>query len=160
MRWGTLDDEDWRRIDAVRINGGGPLDEVVRRKVAALRAAGRPVTMGGFLDIDGATALLDWTDYLALPSRIESIPVIFSDAAQRGRPLVATPVGDMPALFARRSFGVMSQGTTVSSYADAVRVALQISPSSFEQKLLEFAREFDIRVVAERFAAAVAGVRQ
>jgi glycosyltransferase involved in cell wall biosynthesis len=77
--------------------------------VEELRALGHPVNVGGYLDTAEATELIAWSDYLMLPSRVESIPVIFSDAAQLGRPLVATPVGDLPRLFGQHEFGILKR---------------------------------------------------
>lgn len=148
-----LSAEDWGRIAEVRVHGGGPLEEDVHRLVADLQAQGRLVRVGGYLDATGAMELIDWTDYLALPSRVESIPVIFSDAAQLGRPLVATPVGDLPGLFDKREFGILASEVTVNAYADALRRALRTPPGQFQAQLAKFAKEFDIGDVAEKFAA-------
>jgi glycosyltransferase involved in cell wall biosynthesis len=150
-----LSDEDWTRISEVRIHGGGPLEEDVRNAVRQLQALDRPISVGGYLDTVGAVELIGWTDYLALPSRVESIPVIFSDAAQMGRPLIATPVGDLPELFHMREFGVLASDVTVAAFADALRHALRTPASQFQPQLDEFAREFDIADVAKQFASYV-----
>jgi len=150
-----LSGEDWERIAEVRVHGGGPLKEDVHRIVGELQAQGRPVRVGGYLDTVNATELIEWTDYLALPSRIESIPVIFSDAAQLGRPLIATPIGDLPSLFDRREFGVLASAVTVDAYTDALRRALRTPPGQFQPQLAEFAKEFNIADVAREFATYV-----
>ena len=143
--------EDWKRVAEVRVYGGGPLDEEVRRQVAELQALGYPVNVGGYLDAGGAADLINWTDYLALPSRIESIPVIFSDAAQLGRPLVATPVGDLPRLFDKQKFGILAGGANVVAYTLALQDALRSNPAQFQPGLSVLAGEFDITQVAARF---------
>ena len=148
---GLLSDADWSQVAEVRVNGGGPMEVDVSQKVADLRHQGRPVTMGGYLDTAGAAELISWTDYLILPSRVESIPVIFSDAAQLRRPLVATPVGDLPRLFDRHEVGILADGASVNAFADALRQALQDRPKRFEEKLEAASGEFDIAVVAARF---------
>lgn len=147
-----LSDDDWTRISEVRIHGGGPLETDVRNAVQQLQAFDRPISVGGYLDTVGAAKLIGWTDYLALPSRVESIPVIFSDAAQMGRPLIATPVGDLPGLFHKRAFGVLASDVTVAAYADALQRALRTPASQFQTQLVAFAKEFDISDVARRFA--------
>ena len=147
-----LTDVDWAKISEVRIRGGGPLEAEVHGIVLKLQDRGRPVDVGGYLDAEAATELITWTDYLVLPSRVESIPVIFSDAAQLGRPLVATPVGDLPGLFYKRAFGVLANDATVSCYTDALRNALRTPASQFRSQLSEFAKEFDIFDVARGFA--------
>ena len=50
-------------------------------------------------------AFLEHCDALIIPSRIESIPVVLSDAAQAGCPIVATEVGDMGRLLERYPAG-------------------------------------------------------
>ena len=153
-----LTDDDWARISEVRVRGGGPLETEVREAVEQLRSQGRPVDLGGYLDADEAIELFTWTDYLVLPSRVESIPVIFSDAAQLGRPLVATPVGDLPRLFAQSEFGVLAQAPTADAIAAALREALDTPASRFETQLEALARQFDIETVAQDFARRVASL--
>lgn len=154
-----LSNDDWARVSEVRIHGGGPLEADVQLAVRELQVLDRPVSIGGYLDTEGAAKLIEWTDYLALPSRVESIPVIFSDAAQMGRPLIATPVGDLPGLFDKREFGVLSDETTVASYADALRKALRTPALQFQAQLAAFARDFDIAEVAQEFAGYVQEIR-
>ena len=152
-----LTDDDWAKISEVRIRGGGPLEAEVHGLVTQLQDQGRPVDLDGYLDADAATELITWTDYLVLPSRVESIPVIFSDAAQLGRPLVATPVGDLPRLFDQHEFGILAAAPSVAAFADALRKALMTRPSKFQSELAVVAREFDIKVIAVRFAHTVGG---
>ena len=60
-------------------------------------------------DVIGVAALvgrLHWCDYLVIPSRIESIPVILSDAMQSGTPVIATEVGDIPAIVDQMTLGL------------------------------------------------------
>ena len=154
-----LSPEDWDRIEEVRVHGGGPLDVEVHRVTDALRARGRPVIVGGYLDATEATELIAWCDYLMLPSRIESIPVIFSDAAQLGRPLVATPVGDLPRLFAQHEFGILADGAEAEAFAGALRRALDTPPLKFKPKLAAVAEEFDMAVIAARFAGQLGGLQ-
>lgn len=149
---GRLSDDDWAAIAEVRIRGGGPLESRVHETAAALRSAGRPVDVGGYLDAREARELLRWCDVLALPSRIESIPVIFSDAAQLRRPLVATPVGDLPELFGRRAFGVLADAPEPAAYAAALRTVLATDLRQFDAALEAYAGEFDVAASARRFA--------
>lgn len=152
-----LDDDDWERVAEVRIHGGGPLEADVHRLAGKLRERGRPVVVGGYLDTDGATALIGWADYLVLPSRVESIPVVFSDAAQLGRPLIATPVGDLPGIFARHEFGVLAESISSTAFAAALQRALRLPATGFRQQVSAVADQFDITVVAGKFAAELAG---
>ncbi len=149
----SFDDADWARIESLRICGGGPLEDEVLRRAAQLAAAGRPVEAGGYLDRAAAAELIAWADYLLLPSRIESIPVIFSDAVQLGTPLVATPVGDLPRLFDQHRVGVLAEDASVAGIAGALRTALAGNAQEFTRSLAEVSAIFDVAAVARECAA-------
>ena len=148
-----LSDADWGRIAELRIYGGGPLHDQVHGAAQRLLAAGRPVVVGGFLDKVAAAKLIAWADYLLLPSRIESIPVIFSDAMQLGTPVIATPVGDLPRLFDRHAVGVLAAKADADSYAIAMQSALQRDAASFSDSVAKSSRDFDLLAIARGFVA-------
>jgi glycosyltransferase involved in cell wall biosynthesis len=147
----ALDDDDWNKIDEVRIFGGGPLAGQVRAAADALAAAARPVTVGDYLDKSEAAELIGWTDYVLLPSRIESIPVIFSDAIQLGTPLVATPVGDLPGLHERYEFGILADAASKASFAAAIRRAIRMDAAGFGGGIERARLDFDLETIAAQF---------
>lgn len=149
----ALADEDWDRIEEVRIFGGGPLAAEIQAAAHQLAAARRPVTTGGYLDKDAAAALIGWADYLLLPSRIESIPVIFSDAMQLGTPVVATPVGDLPRLHERYEFGVVARAPDIDAFADAIRQATRQNAAGFVPGVQLARADFDLATIAAQFLA-------
>jgi glycosyltransferase involved in cell wall biosynthesis len=127
-----LSDDDWELISSVTIAGGGPLAEIVIREVNNLKQLGRQVEVLGYLnELDVVELLFHNTDYLMLPSRIESIPVVFSDALQCSCPVVAMPVGDLPRIYGMAQFGVLAEGVTSDDYTVAIRKVLSVSPGSF-----------------------------
>jgi glycosyltransferase involved in cell wall biosynthesis len=69
---------------------------------------GTKVVIHDVIGTEGLVGRLQWCDYLVIPSRIESIPVILSDALQLGTPIIATEVGDMPTII-----GELKSGMTV-----------------------------------------------
>ena len=148
-----LGEEDWQRIEAVRIHGGGPLEHPVQARIAPLATAGRPVAVGGYLDREGARDLLAWADYVLIPSRIESIPVIFSDAMQMRCPVIAMPVGDLPRLLAAHRCGVLAPTVTAAGFAQALRQALTAAPTDFAAGLDTAASAFDVAAAARDLAA-------
>jgi glycosyltransferase involved in cell wall biosynthesis len=148
-----LGDEDWQRIEAIRIQGGGPLENQVHARTAPLIHAGRPLTVGGYLDRDGARELLNWADYVVIPSRIESIPVIFSDAMQMRCPVIAMPVGDLPQLLAEHRCGMLVKTVSAASLAQALRHALTSTPADFRAGLRTAASAFDVAATVRNLAA-------
>lgn len=148
-----LDDEDWRRIEAIRIHGGGPLENQVYSQTAPLIHTNRPLTVGGYLERDGARELLRWADYVVIPSRIESIPVIFSDAMQMRCPVIAMPVGDLPQLITAHRCGVLATTVSAAALAQALRQALSSAPTDFATGLDTAANVFDVAVAARNLVA-------
>lgn len=114
--------------------------------------AGRPLTVGGYLDREGARDVLDWADYVVIPSRIESIPVIFSDAMQMRYPVIAMPVGDLPPLLVEHRRGVLAPTVTAASLAQALRQALTAAPADFAAGLDTAAGAFDVAATARNLA--------
>lgn len=156
---GRLGSGAWARIEQVRIAGGGPLEPLVGERICALQAAGRPVRRLGFLGREAATSLLDWADWLILPSRIESIPVVFSDALQRGCPMIATPVGDLPRLHAEQPFGVLAEAVSAGAVAKAIERALEQPARDWQGALARRARDFSTPLLAGRLAQQLFGDR-
>jgi glycosyltransferase involved in cell wall biosynthesis len=139
-----LDARDWQRIAEVRIHGGGVLEREVRSRVDVLRAAGRPVVLGGYLATAAARELLLHTDYLMIPSRIESIPVVYSDAMALRCPVIVSPVGDLPALVERHGVGVVASAVDASAFAAAIRAALDQAPAPMRERFGLAAAEFSL----------------
>lgn len=119
-----LTDEDWERIEEFRICGGGQLEGLVASSASRLAALRRPVSVGGYLPRSAASDLLCWADIIVIPSRIESIPVIFSDALQAGCRIVATPAGDLPRLVPG-GVGRLAESVSAESIARALSSALR-----------------------------------
>lgn len=140
-----LDDDAWTRIAEVRIAGGGPLEALVRERVAVLQSAGRPLRLDGFLDRAQASSAIGDADWLLIPSRIESIPVVFSDAMKLGCPVIATPVGDLPQLFATGALGVLADGTAPADIARAIVMALASNPRLLMPAVRAMAQRFDLQ---------------
>lgn len=150
-----LHDRDWANIEAIRIYGGGPMEEKVKTQISGLVDSGRSVESGGFLDLEGAKSLFDWADYVIIPSRIESIPVVFSDAMQAGRPVISTPVGDLPQLVKSFRCGILAERTDPPALALAIRQATNTPPIGYVSKLAQAAAMLDIRSAASSLLSSI-----
>lgn len=153
----SLNDGDWSRIEEIRIFGGGPLEPMVRRRCEDLFEKSRPVTLGGYLAKYDAAALLSWADFLVIPSRIESIPVVFSDAMQAGCAVIASPVGDLPRLIEEYQVGFSARSATPGGIADAIRLALMNNTSDFGAALTRASHEFSVQHACSTFLQSLPG---
>lgn len=150
---GLLGEDDWSLIESVSICGGGPLEHEVRGEVERMRNSGRPVRLRGYLDKAEAETEIAAADYLLIPSRIESIPVVFSDAMKLECPVVAMPVGDLTALVSENGVGLLATNVTAAAYARALVMALRVSAAARIPHLQECARQFDLPSIARKLAA-------
>ena len=148
-----LEPADWERISEVHIAGGGPLASLVEDRIRGLQAQSRPVRLSGYLDRGQASAALAQADRLLLPSRIESIPVVFSDALAFGIPVISMPVGDLPELLAQGG-GWLADQVTGDAFAAAIRESLTdvagtcVTPPGLRVR-------FSLDQIAARFAGQV-----
>lgn len=106
--------------------GGGVMAEVLRRRASQTDLRDR-VRVYGYADPSSATAYLKACDALVIPSRIESIPVIFSDALACGCPVVATAVGDMARLIQEHQVGVLCPPEDPQALAGAMAAIVESS---------------------------------
>ena len=151
-----LGPDDWKRIASVEICGGGPLEPLVKIGVDALRAAARPVTLHGFLDKSAAEDAILRADYLLIPSRIESIPVVFSDAMKLECPVVSMPTGDLPALITSEPCcGVIASAISAAAFAAALSGCLCQPPAKFSKGTSARAEQFDVGKAAQRILAGI-----
>jgi glycosyltransferase involved in cell wall biosynthesis len=147
-----LTDEDWSLIDEVRFFGGGPLRNKVFELANQLQTMNRPLTLGGYLSKPEACALFQWTDYVLIPSRQESIPVVFSDAMQLGKPVISTPVGDLPRLIGEYSCGIHAEAISAKALAKVIRKGLRYPRGHFDQGIQRAGTEFELDNIVEQFA--------
>lgn len=144
-----LDNNQWVLIKEIMICGGGPMEELVHRKCNALINQGRPITLRGYVDKEDAAKILHQADYLIIPSRIESIPVIFSDAMQCMCPVISTPVGDMPKLINEHNVGFLSSEPSSEALLHVIQKALTTKPNTFTDSLIKAQPEFNIQTTAK-----------
>ena len=124
--------------------GGGPLESQLRERAVRPDLRGR-VTIGGYADDATAISYLSACDCVIIPSRMESIPVILSDALQMGKPLIVSDVGDMGRLLSEQP-----AGQVVPPEDSAALCATMITMATGEP------RRYDapVRALAERFDVA------
>jgi len=146
-----MNDNSWGKISSIKIAGGGALNSLVYKKVNLLQNLGKPITLDGFLNSEEATELLLWADFLIIPSRIESIPVIYSDALQCMTPMVVTPVGDFPLLFNKNPPGVIADSINPIDILNSINTILSTPPSNYHDELIEAKEKFNIETIANSF---------
>ncbi len=96
---------------------------------------------------------LELVSFIVIPSRIESIPVILSDALQKRCSIIATNVGDLGALMAENHIGYVAQQADPSSLAKVLSEAM-LENKDFTDGMDELYQSFDPRLNAKRIIEA------
>lgn len=130
--------------------GEGSMAASLRERIASHGIGGR-VRLHGVIGAGGLVGRLAWCDYLVIPSRIESIPVIFSDALQRDVPVVATEVGDLGRLVKEWAVGLTAPPDDPDALAGAFLELETVDRASFAESVRRAARHFALGEIAERF---------
>lgn len=130
--------------------GGGPWDKRVR--VRAGRADLREhVSVGGYADAGTVVSYLKACDCLLIPSRMESIPVVLSDAVQMGVPLIVTDVGDMGCLLREHPAGRVVPPDDSDALCQAMLEMATADRSQYAEHVRVLASRLDISATAKQW---------
>lgn len=87
----------------LHVIGGGSFERLIKEKVG-LYGLSEKVTLYGWVEQPLLAAYMKSCHVLVIPSRVESIPCVYSEAMSAGIPVVATDAGDMGLL--TKEYGV------------------------------------------------------
>lgn len=138
--------------------GGGPLGPEIVARVGLGRLS-ECVTVYGYADPATVVGYCKACQALVIPSRIESIPVLYSDALQCGCPVVVTDVGDLGRLVREQGTGLVCPPEDPGGLAEAVCRMLSEGPAGrarYAPALARAAAMFDPARSAARCAMVLA----
>jgi glycosyltransferase involved in cell wall biosynthesis len=134
------------------IVGKGSLEAWARNFVNQMKL-GKWITFKGNVDDRTLVSLYTLSDCVVIPSRSESIPMVFSEALNFDKELIVTDVGDMGML--GRQYGVASvtppEDTVALKEVMKKRIESQERTGGDRQKKSELKRLFNIETSVERF---------
>jgi glycosyltransferase involved in cell wall biosynthesis len=141
----------------VYIAGSGSLERKLRQQAARLDLQDDVVFMG-LLDERGMASALSVCDALVIPSRDESIPMIFKEGAQFGVPVVAADVGDLGAFIRDYSAGIVVPANDASALARGMREMMNSPREKYRARLADLASQFDLARSADQMLRDIAAV--
>lgn len=130
--------------------GGGPLAGLARERAAGKALQGR-VIVGGFADEETVVSYLSACDCLIISSRMESIPVILSDALQMGKPVIVTDVGDMGRVIRKENAGIVVPARDPRELCRAMQEMASGKDKECAAGVKKLAAEFDIKRIASEW---------
>ena len=137
----------------LHVFGGGTLEGTIRSKIERYNLR-RNVTLYGYADPATVVAYMKACDVLVIPSRIESIPILFSDAMQVGIPVVATDVGDLGQLVRQYGVGVVVAPEDPEAMARALGAAMNGRLSVSAEAFQAAASAFEVEGIAKTYLTA------
>jgi glycosyltransferase involved in cell wall biosynthesis len=141
------------------VRGDGSLEAELVSQIRS-QGLGNAVTMVPRGPASRLAAYMKACDCLVIPSRRESIPVVFSEAVEMGIPMLVTDTGDMGTL--AREHRLMDPVPTddVEALANAMRAFADDPPGHkqrFDAARPELLRMFDPEIIVDRFLSAIGG---
>ncbi|MFH1335269.1 MAG: glycosyltransferase [Candidatus Zixiibacteriota bacterium] len=110
-----------QKLSAVNLYllGWGDFETKMKRLVGSLRLE-REVKLVGKVSTSSLANYLEQANCVVIPSKGDSIPLVFSEALQMGTPLIVTDVGDMGYLVRRYKLGKVVRPGDVDGLAKAM----------------------------------------
>ena len=130
--------------------GGGPLypklkDFIIDNHLSDI------VSLNGYIDEENVVAYLKACDALIIPSRLESIPVVLSDALQTESPIVVTDVGDMGYLVRQYQAGIVVRPESPGEMAKAIKNLVLQNGDRFIKGRKSLLGLFELSSIVETF---------
>lgn len=131
--------------EAIRVHlfGLGPMELELKKIVTDLQL-GHSVQINGPIQAQDLANYLDSVSFLVIPSRIESIPLVFSDALQRGTPVVAMPVGDLEKMIKLYKCGIVAEKVSAAALAAAIKKAACLEKDVFAESIARAYAQLEI----------------
>jgi glycosyltransferase involved in cell wall biosynthesis len=127
--------------------GGGSLEAGLRRQLEGFE---RSIHLNGYADPDTVRRFMRHCEWLVIPSRIESIPLIFMDALQMRIPMIGTDVGDLGRLIRDFRVGWVADPSDPGALLDLLREAAQNPPARDFWQWEEAQELFDLERIAQQ----------
>lgn len=135
--------EETRRRVRIHLFGLGDMEEALKEYCLAKNLADT-VNINGPINARDLSNRLKQAEFLLIPSRIESIPVIFSDALQSGTPVVSMPAGDLPRFIKDFGCGILANDISAQAFANAIETAVQQKKAGFASSVQAAYQKFKI----------------
>jgi glycosyltransferase involved in cell wall biosynthesis len=113
------------------------------------------VTFVGQGSAQKVAAYMKSADFLVIPSRSESLPLVFVEAARAGLPVIATNVGDCHRLLEKYHAGLKIRSINSESVAKTLEKAVNTDRNQFQNGLKHLANDFDLTLTTRKLVSIV-----
>jgi glycosyltransferase involved in cell wall biosynthesis len=144
----SLLDSKIARQSIFHFYGGGEMENDMKKFVAENGLTN--TFIHGYIDITDIVTCLRQAHYLIIPSRYDSIPVIFSDSLQCQLPIIATDVGDTGDLIKKYNIGFVCEKENANELAKLIEKSFYIEKSEFIENINEALKIFDVKKTVQK----------
>jgi len=141
----------------LRLVGDGPDAAELHQRVERLDLMDA-VRFSGVVASDGIVTELQHADFVVIPTKSDSLPLVFSEAVQACRPVIGTDVGDLGAFIREYRVGLVAPSTDVVDLSTAM-LAMAYEPSFDLQGRTALLARLDPRRAAETFRTLALGAK-
>lgn len=130
------------------IIGGGSLDDWIRQKIHS-----KAIKLWGNLnDSKKISAILRDSDWLVIPSRSDSIPLVFSEAVKLSLPVIAADLSDLKYLVKEYKVGYLFKNGDSTDLTNVLKKALRSKKdyANFQTNTKKVAKIFDLNESSDR----------
>lgn len=138
--------------ESVRVHmfGLGPMEGELKEMIFGMRLE-KYISLNGPIQAQEFSDYLNSVSYLIIPSRIESIPVVFSDSLQIGTPVVSMPVGDLDCLIKEFGCGIVAEEVSAEAMARAIKEAAEKGRDFFKENTARAYEQFEIKRAVDKW---------
>jgi len=127
--------------------GGGSLESRLRQLAQGFE---KFIHVSGYANPETVMSFMRHCHWLVIPSRIESVPLIFMDALQMRIPMIGTDVGDLGRLIQVNQLGWVVASPDPDSLVQVMREAVLRPPPRDVWKWEEGLKQFDLELIAKK----------
>ena len=131
--------------------GGGTERESIVQQVNQNPILKQHVSVGDYANAETVVRFGKAADVVVIPSRMESIPVVLSDAAQLAKPVIVSDVGDMGSIVRESEAGIVVPAENSEALANAMSQFSTNGPTFYASGVERLTKQFDVTQTAKQF---------
>jgi len=129
--------------------GSGEMENYLKQKKIELKI--KNLQINGNANSQEVSNLMYQADYLIIPSRFDSIPVVFSEAIQLNLPMIVTNVGDTGSLVKKYNIGLVCEKENPQALTDIISKALIKNKNIFLKNIKTVSKIFNNEKSVKKF---------
>lgn len=151
-----------KNLDKFKINiiGGGSLQKELEDKIASENLENHVTFYGNISDFQKISGIVRSSDWLIIPSRSDSIPLVFSEAMKCGTPIIASALPDLSYLVKTYNVGYLFNP---GSFRQLAGIIVKLPKLKSEQKKFaantrKAANDFSIEKSAQKIVSYIKNI--